>query len=96
MNVIKINIFIFFIVFKRLFNEGNRKHFFRVSIELLALRAGVRTQFLVAPKLPRVFLLCWFIRTPCIVLNSFTNSSTKFAFLTPISPNCYSQNLGDT
>ncbi len=34
MNVIKINKFIFFIVFKRLFNKGNRKHFFRVPIEL--------------------------------------------------------------
>ncbi len=33
MNVITINKVIFFIVFKRLFNKGNRKHFFRVPIE---------------------------------------------------------------
>ena len=33
--VIKINNFIFFIVFKRLFNKGNRKHFFRVPIEFI-------------------------------------------------------------
>jgi hypothetical protein len=72
MKAIKINKFIFFIVFKRLFNEGNRKHFFRVPIEYrntceslgetrncvetLALRARVPTQFLVSPKLSRVFL----------------------------------------
>ena len=33
MKAIKINKFIFSIVFKRLFNKGNRKHFFRVPIE---------------------------------------------------------------
>jgi hypothetical protein len=33
MKAIKINTFIFSIVFKRLFNKGNRKHFFRVPIE---------------------------------------------------------------
>ena len=74
MKAIKINKFIFSIVFKRLFNKGNRKHFFRVPIyrvyrntceslgetrncvETLALRAHVPTQFLVSPKLSRVFL----------------------------------------
>jgi DNA-binding transcriptional regulator GbsR (MarR family) len=35
MKAIKINKFIFSIVFKRLFNKGNRKHFFRVSIEFI-------------------------------------------------------------
>ena len=35
MNVIKISKFIFFIVFKRLFNKGNRKHFFCVPIEFI-------------------------------------------------------------
>ena len=33
MKAIKINKFIFSIVFKSLFNKGNRKHFFRVSIQ---------------------------------------------------------------
>jgi hypothetical protein len=33
MKAIKINKFIFSIVFKRLFNKGNRKHFFHVPIE---------------------------------------------------------------
>jgi hypothetical protein len=32
MNVVKINKFILFIVFKRLFNKRNRKHFFRVPM----------------------------------------------------------------
>jgi hypothetical protein len=32
MKAIKINKFIFSIVLKRLFNKGNRKHFFRVPI----------------------------------------------------------------
>jgi hypothetical protein len=42
MNVIKINKFIFFIVFKRLFNiKGNRKHFFRVPIELIETHVKV-------------------------------------------------------
>ena len=35
MKAIKINKFIFSIVFKRLFNKGNRKHFFRVPIEFI-------------------------------------------------------------
>jgi DNA-binding transcriptional regulator GbsR (MarR family) len=35
MKAIKINTFIFSIVFKRLFNKGNRKHFFRVPIEFI-------------------------------------------------------------
>ena len=35
MKVIKINKLIFFILFKRLFNKGNRKHFFRVPIEFI-------------------------------------------------------------
>jgi hypothetical protein len=35
MNAIKINKFIFFIVFKRLFNKGNRKHFFCVPMEFI-------------------------------------------------------------
>ena len=58
MKAIKINKFIFSIVFKRLFNKGNRKHFFRVSIEFIETLVGARvpTQFLVSPKLSRVFL----------------------------------------
>jgi hypothetical protein len=35
MKAIKINKFIFSIVFNRLFNKGNRKHFFRVPIECI-------------------------------------------------------------
>jgi DNA-binding transcriptional regulator GbsR (MarR family) len=35
MKAIKINKFIFSIVFKMLFNKGNRKHFFRVPIEFI-------------------------------------------------------------
>jgi hypothetical protein len=35
MNVIKISKFIFFIVFKKIFNKGNRKHFPRVPIDQL-------------------------------------------------------------
>jgi DNA-binding transcriptional regulator GbsR (MarR family) len=35
MKAIKINKFIFSIVFKRLFNKGNRKHFFCVPIEFI-------------------------------------------------------------
>jgi hypothetical protein len=35
MKAIKINEFIFSIVFKRLFNKGSRKHFFHVPIEFI-------------------------------------------------------------
>jgi hypothetical protein len=56
MNVIKIHKFIFFIVFKMLFNNGNRKHFFRgPAYTVTETLVEVPTQFLVSPKLPRVF-----------------------------------------
>jgi hypothetical protein len=58
MKAIKINKFIFSIVFKRLFNKGNRKHFFRVPIELIETLVKVwkNSKFLVSPKLSRMFL----------------------------------------
>ena len=66
MKAIKINKLIISIVFKSLFNKGNRKHFFRVPIEFietlvkvwekLEIACRVPTQFLVSPKLSQVFL----------------------------------------
>ena len=47
MNVTKVNKFVFFIVLKRLFNEGNKKHFSRVlELEIGWFRYGISPAFL--------------------------------------------------
>jgi 3-deoxy-D-manno-octulosonic acid (KDO) 8-phosphate synthase len=66
MKAIKINKLIISVVFKSLFDKGNRKNVFRVPIvfietlvkvwEKLEIACCVPTQFLVSPKLSRVFL----------------------------------------
>ena len=50
MKVIKINKLIFFILFKRLFNKGNRKHFFRVPIEFIETLVEVWEKLQIAWK----------------------------------------------
>ena len=50
MKAIKINKFIFSIVFKRLFNKENRKHFFRVPIEFIETLVNVWEKLEIAWK----------------------------------------------
>jgi hypothetical protein len=50
MKAIKINKFIFSIVFKRLFNKGNRKHFFCVPFEFIETLVKVWEKLKIAWK----------------------------------------------